>query len=282
MQTLIEKEKFSSSTKPDFSQKTGRELWALYLKSKLRQVIEHDKNSQMPIIKQINSNFSKNFFQRLINSPKKRILIGITGASASGKSTICSHINKMTHQLGMPVTIMSADNYFNDISELIKIYGDFDSLRDSGYDVDSPKSFQMKLLREDLKKLTSGKSIKMPQYLLNGTGVSVPCAIPVQAQKVIVVEGMATLYDEVKDLFDVKIFVDIDEKTQEKWFLDRAITRNQDRENAIKHLNYARNAYHKYIEPSKKEADIIINANAQLNYFCSIIEYIYTITNNCR
>ena len=282
MQALIEKEKHIETSKPDFSKKTGRELWAIYLKNKLKNVIEHDKKSQTPIIKHIKSNFSKTFFNRLINNPKKHILIAITGASASGKSTICSHINKMTYQLGMPVTIMSSDNYFNDISELIKIYGDFDSLRDSGYDVDSPKSFQMNLLRKDLEKLAQGEDIKMPHYLLNGTGISIPEAIPVKSKKIIVVEGMATLYDEVKDLFDVKIFVDIDEQTQEKWFLNRAITRNQDRENALKHLNYVRNAYKKYIEPSRADADIIINAKAQLNYFCSIIEYIYTITNNCR
>ena len=165
---------------------------------------------------------------------------------------------------------------------MIKIYGDFDTLRDSGYDVDSPNSFQMDLLREDLEKLSQGEDIKMPHYLPNGTGVSVPNAIPVKSDKIIVVEGMATLYDKVKDMFDVRIFVDVDENMQEKWFLERAITRNQDRDNAIKHLNYARTAYRKYIEPSRKDADIIINANAHLNYFCSIIEYIYTITNNCR
>ena len=282
MQILIEKEKQNNTTKPDFNQKTGRELWALYLRTKLGKIIEHDKNSSSPIIKEINSKFAKTFFKRLVETPKKHILVAITGASASGKSTICSHINKMTSQLNMPVTIMSSDNYFNDISDLIKVYGDFDTLRDSGYDVDSPKSFQMSTLKHDLEMLAMGQDIKIPHYLLNGTGVSIPEAIPVKSNKIIVVEGMATLYDEVKDLFDVKIFVDVDEKIQEKWFLDRAITRNQDRENAIKHLKYARNAYHKYIEPSRKEADIIINANAQLSYFCSIIEYIYTITNNCH
>ena len=282
MQVLIEKEKNITTQKPDFNQKTGRELWALYLRSKFLQILDHDKKSETPIIKQINPNFSKTFYKRLINNPQKHILVAITGASASGKSTICSHINKMTTQLDMPITIMSSDNYFNDISHLIKLYGNFDALRDNGYDVDSPKSFQMDVLRKDLQKLSSGEDIKMPHYLLNGTGISIPNAIPVKANKIIVVEGMATLYDEVKDLFDVKVFVDVDEKTQEKWFLDRAITRNQDRENAIKHLSYVRNAYHKYIEPSRKDADIIINAKAQLNYFCSIIEYIYTITNNCR
>ncbi len=282
MQGLIEKEKKTSTTKPDFNQKTGRELWALYLRSKFEQILSYDKKSPTPIIKELNSNFAKKFFKRLVNNPKKHILVAITGASASGKSTICSHINKMTTQLHMPVTIMSSDNYFNDISDLIKVYGDFDSLRDSGYDVDSPKSFQMNILKKDLISLADGQNIKTPHYLLNGTGISIPEAIPVEAKKIIVVEGMATLYDEVKDLFDVKIFVDVDEKVQEKWFLDRAITRNQDRENAIKHLKYARNAYHKYIEPSRKDADIIINSNAHLNYFCSIIEYIYTITNNCK
>lgn len=282
MQTLIEKERHLETEKPDFSKRTGRELWAKYLKLKLAKIIEHDRQSQTPIIKEINSNFADNFFNRLIDNPKKHILVAITGASASGKSTICSHINKMTSQLGMPVSIMGSDNYFNDISELIKIYGDFDTLRDSGYDVDSPNSFQMDLLREDLEKLSQGEDIKMPHYLPNGTGVSVPNAIPVKSDKIIVVEGMATLYDKVKDMFDVRIFVDVDENMQEKWFLERAITRNQDRDNAIKHLNYARTAYRKYIEPSRKDADIIINANAHLNYFCSIIEYIYTITNNCR
>ena len=282
MQALIEKEKNTSTSKPDFSQRTGRELWAMYLKTKFRQILDYDRKSETPIIKEINSKFAKAFFKRLIDNPKKHILVAITGASASGKSTICSHINKMTSQLQMPVTIFSSDNYFNDISDLIKLYGDFDSLRDNGYDVDSPKSFQMDLLKKDLELLSKGYDIKIPHYLPNGTGVSIPKAIPVQSKKIIIVEGMATLYDEVKDIFDVKIFVDVDEKIQEKWFLDRAITRNQDRENAIKHLNYARKAFHKYIEPSRAEADIIINSNAHLQYFCSIIEYIYTITNNCK
>ena len=107
----------------------------------------------------------------------------MTGASASGKSTICAQIQRITQELNLPVSILSTDNYFNDISDLIKVYGDFDRLRDIGYDVDSPKSFQMNLLRKDLEKLAKGEDIKMPHYLMNGTGVSIPEAIPVQAKK---------------------------------------------------------------------------------------------------
>jgi uridine kinase len=54
----------------------------------------------------------------------------------------------------MPVTILTTDNYFNDISELIAKFGSFDALRDNGYDVDSPSSFQLDILKEDLEKIS--------------------------------------------------------------------------------------------------------------------------------
>ena len=73
MQVLIEKEKHNVTSKPDFNQKTGRELWAMYLRSKFRQIIEHDQKSETPIIKTINSNFAKTFFKRLVENPKKHL-----------------------------------------------------------------------------------------------------------------------------------------------------------------------------------------------------------------
>ena len=47
-------------------------------------------------------------------------MVGITGESASGKSTICREISNIIKKFDMPVTILTTDNYFNDISELIK------------------------------------------------------------------------------------------------------------------------------------------------------------------
>ena len=55
--------------------------------------------------------------------------------------------------------------------------------------------------------LASGQDIKAPMYLPNGTGVSVPKALDVSSQKIIVVEGIATMYEDVKDVFDIKIYV---------------------------------------------------------------------------
>ena len=137
---LIEKEINSTDKflKPDFSQKTGRELLAYYLQSKFKQVLAYDTKAAEPIFIDVRYDFIQKFSKRLVSNPDKRILIGITGESASGKSTICREISNVISKFNMPVTILTTDNYFNDISELIKKYGTFDALRDNGYDIDSP------------------------------------------------------------------------------------------------------------------------------------------------
>ncbi len=276
----LEKEKIF---KPDFSSKSksGRELLAFYLQTKFKQIFLYDKKQQYPIINAISTDFISRFTKRIINNPTKRLLIGVTGESASGKSTICSEIQNVIGQFNMPVTVLSTDNYFNDISDLIKKYGSFDNVRDSGYDVDAPSSFQLDILREDLESLSVGIDIKAPMYLPNGTGISVPNAFEVKSQKIIVVEGIATMYEEVKDIFDIKIYVETDNELRRSRFISRAVEeRNQDEENALKHWNYISNAGEKYVKPFRKEADLVLNGNSDLKYFAQILEYIYNITNN--
>lgn len=282
MNFLFEKEEQQVKiTKPDFNTNSGREFFAQYLYSKFNQILEYDRKSNTPVFKSIKSDFYKRFMQRLIHNPEKHFLIGISGESASGKTTICNTIKKATQRHNMPVEILSADNYFRDISDLIKQHGSFDKLLASGYDVDSPDNFDMEQLYDDLYMLSKGFDVKIPEYLVNGTGVVVPKAIPKKAQKIIVVEGMATMYGKVADLFDIKLFVDISPDIQEKWFIYRAQTsRNQNEENARKQLAYVREASKKYILPKKDNSDIIINGASSLDYFIQIIDYIYQITNN--
>ena len=280
MLSLKEQEK-ERIFKPDFSSKSGRELLAFYLQTKFKQIFLYDKKQENPIINAISPDFISRFTKRIINNPTKRLLIGVTGESASGKSTICSEIQNVIGQFDMPVTVLSTDNYFNDISELINKYGSFDNVRDSGYDVDAPTSFQLDTLRQDLEELSVGLDVKAPMYLPNGTGVSVPNAIDVKSQKIIVVEGIATMYDEVKDIFDIKIYVETENELRRSRFMSRAVEeRNQDKENALKHWNYISNAGEKYVKPFRKEADLVLNGNSDLGYFAQILEYIYNITNN--
>lgn len=282
MQTLIEKENnlYNKIQKPDFSTKTGREFLAFYLQTKFKQIMAYDKKSDTPIFIDIKPDFINRFTKRIINNPEKRILVGICGESASGKTTICNTIKHSTEKLNMPVEIISSDNYFNDISELISIHGSFDTLLESGYDIDSPDNFQLEQLKIDLSQLSQGIDVKTPEYLINGSGVNVPNSLEAKAQKIIVVEGMASMYGDVHEVFDVKIYVDINRNTQREWYLQRAKSRNQSEENALKQLEYVRKASEKNILPQKGKADIIINGTSSLAYFTQILEYIHTITNS--
>ena len=280
---LIEKELASSDKimKPDFNQKTGRELLAFYLQSKFKQVLSYDNKATEPIFIEVRYDFIQKFSRRLIQNPSKRIMIGITGESASGKSTICKEIQNVINKFNMPVTILTTDNYFNDISGLIKEYGTFDNLRDSGYDVDAPNNFQLEVLKEDLERISQGEDVYSPEYLLNGTGVSVPKAKHIPSNKIVVVEGMASMYGDNKDIYDIKVYIETDLDIRRDRFLKRAYTeRNQDLENAKKHWEYILGAGEKYVKPYRAEADIILNGDSNLAYFSQILEYIHTITNN--
>ena len=283
MQLLIDKEIHSEDKilKPDFSSKTGREFLAFYLQSKFKQILAHDKKCENPIFMQVNPDFISRFTKRLINMPSKRMLIGITGESASGKSTICNEIKRNIEKFSMPVSVLSTDNYFNDISDLIKKYGSFDSLTDNGYDVDAPESFQLELLKHDLIELSEGKSISAPKYIANGTGISLPHAQNISSNKIVVVEGIATMYEDVKDIFDIKIYVETDNEIRRNRFMKRAQEeRNQTEENAAKHWEYLLSAGQKYVVPFRNCADFVLDGNSDLSYFGQILEYIYTVTNN--
>ena len=89
------------------------------------------------------------------------------------------------------------------------------------------------------------------------------------------------MYDAIKDVFDIKIYVETDKEIRRSRFVSRAIEeRNQDEENALKHWDYISQAGEKYVKPFRKEADLVLNGNSDLSYFAQILEYIYTITNN--
>lgn len=266
--------------KPDFSSKEGRGILAYFLQKEFEYILNIDKDAETPFFKSVKEDFVQRFTKRIIENPEKRIMIGICGESASGKTTICKHIKKSVDKYGLPVQIISTDNYFNDISDLIKQYGGFDKFLESGYDLDAPSNFMTDQLKEDLRMLAEGHDVMTPQYLINGTGVNVPKSLPAKSQKIIAVEGLAAMYDNVYDLFDIKIYIDIDRQEQEERFLVRAASRNQNRENALKQLKYIREASEKYILPHKHKWDIIVNGSVSIPYFEQIIEYLYGITNN--
>ncbi len=280
VKNLLENQLKEKIQKPNCKTRSGRSFLAFYLQTKFRQIINHDKKSPKQIILSYRENFLDEFSTRLINRPNDRILIALSGESASGKSTICNQITKCIKELNLPVNILTADNYFKDISQLIKKYGNFDLLRDAGYDVDAPENFDLDLLRNDILTLQKGEDILSPEYLVNGEGKSKPKSIPVKSQKIIIVEGMCSIYDKIQDVFDIKIYIDLDDTERKKRFLNRAKQRNQDENNALKHWDYIQTAGKKYVASNKDKCDIILNGECDLEYFSHMVEYINLITNN--
>ena len=240
----------------------------------LMKIIERYSSDETNVIKSIKPDFI-NKIEKLLT--QKNITLAISGESASGKSTFVESIQDYISFLqefseDNILTIISGDNYFNDISKEIKQYGSFNALIDSGYNPDAPESFQLDLMREDIANLKNGIDIKIPQYKVNGTGISVPKAIEKKSSDINIVEGICVLYDKVHDLFDIKIYIDVDENIRKERYLSRAKQRNQSLEEVKEQWEIVNKSAIKYIRPTKKHADIVINGSIdikQLKNFAS-------------
>ena len=78
----------------------------------------------------------------------------------------------------------------------------------------------------------------------------------------------------MKNAFDLNVYVDIDDKTRQKRFLDRAGSRNQTKEDAINHFNYTEFAASKYIVPNKSSADLVLDGNTHIDYVSHLLNKI--------
>ena len=94
VKNLLENQLKEKIQKPNCKTRSGRSFLAFYLQTKFRQIINHDKKSPKQIILSYRESFLDEFSTRLINRPNDRILIALSGESASGKSTICNQITK--------------------------------------------------------------------------------------------------------------------------------------------------------------------------------------------
>ena len=89
------------------------------------------------------------------------------------------------------------------------------------------------------------------------------------------------MFDAVRDIFDIKLYVESDNIIRKRRFMHRACEeRNQTPENALKQWNYLETAGYQYVRPHRNSADFVLNGNSDLGYFSQILEYLYTITNS--
>ena len=236
------------------------------------RIIEEDKRRNVPVIKFIRQGFLMSLAEKFAGKSRHVNFIGITGESASGKSTFVRTIINKIREIEQEkskslLNFVSTDNYFNDISDKIEKYGSFDNfLEQENYNPDAPTSFRLKLMKEHFKKLAKKQNVYIPEYKVDGTGRSIDNAILVETAPIILTEGIAVFYPDVRDLFDIRFYVEVDEEIRLKRYIKRAIeSRNQTELDAIKQYETVNKSAKIHLRPQKKYADVIINGNANIS-----------------
>ncbi len=180
------------------------------------------------------------------------ILIIVAGGSASGKSTVVAQM--MEHLDPNEVGIICEDNYYNDQSNLT-----MEERMQTNYD--HPNSFDVNLLYKQLKQLLHGEAIEEPVYDFKNHNRKAEEHILVEPKKVIILEGILTLYDKrIRDLANIKIYVECDSDIRFIRRLERdTVERGRSQSFVIKqYLETVKPSHEAYINPTKRYADIII------------------------
>lgn len=181
----------------------------------------------------------------------KPVIILVAGGSASGKTTVVEKIIKKTNH--KDVIIIKHDDYYKDQAEL--------SLEQrSKVNYDHPDSLDNELLYTHLNDLLNNRSIFMPQYdFINSTRSNK--TIKTEPKPVIIVEGILVLTDpRIRDLADIKIFVESDDDIRFIRRLKRdLIERGRSLDSIInQYLTTVKPMHYAFVKPTKRDADIII------------------------
>lgn len=181
----------------------------------------------------------------------KKLLIGIAGGTGSGKSTVAREILKSINEKN--VAIIEQDSYYKDQSHL-----SFEDRVNINYD--HPFAFDNELLIKHLKELLNDKPIEKPIYDFE-QHTRKEETITVYSREIIILEGILILNDEeIRNLCDIKVFVDTDSDVRVIRRIQRDIKeRGRSLDSVIKqYMSTVRPAHLQFIEPTKKYADIII------------------------
>ncbi|MCH5217051.1 MAG: uridine kinase [Muribaculaceae bacterium] len=179
------------------------------------------------------------------------LIIGIAGGTGSGKTTVVrSILDSLPRE---EVAVIPQDCYYNDnkhipLEERLKM------------NYDEPAAIEWTLLCEHLKQLKEGKTVQMPTYDFI-TCARLAKTVTVEPREVVVVEGILVLADKpLRDMMDVKVFVDADADERLIRVIHRdCIERGRTPQMVIDRYEETLKPMHElYIEPSKRYADLIV------------------------
>jgi len=183
------------------------------------------------------------------------MLIGVAGGTGSGKTTLTQHLKD---SFGPDVTVISHDSYYK--RQEGRTYEER-----AAQNYDHPSAFDTELLISHLHDLKEGRSIQCPVYSFadhNRTGETVT----VDPARVIIVEGILIFQNPtLRELFDIKIFVEADADVR---ILRRILRDVEERGRTLQsvvnqYLNTVKPMHEQFVEPSRKYADIIVLEGGQ-------------------
>lgn len=178
------------------------------------------------------------------------IVIGIAGGTGSGKTTLTQHL---IETFGGDVSVVYHDNYY-------KAHPNMTYEERAALNYDHPDAFDTELMVEDMKTLCSGKTIHCPvyDYTIHNRGGD---TVEVPPTKVVIVEGILIFHPkELRDLMDIKIFVDTDADVRILRRILRDVKeRGRNLESVIKqYLNTVKPMHEQFVQPSRQHSDIVV------------------------
>ncbi|KAA9301684.1 MULTISPECIES: uridine kinase [Aerococcus] len=181
----------------------------------------------------------------------QQIVIGVTGGTGSGKTTITNRI--MEEFKDVSIVYIPQDAYYKDQSHLT-----MEERQQTNYD--HPLAFDMELLKEHISQLSQGQAIDMPVYDFAEHNRSQE-TVHVEPKKIIILEGILSLYDpELRDLMTIKVFVDTDADIRIIRRIKRDMAeRGRSLDSVInQYMSVVKPMHEEFIEPTKRFADLII------------------------
>jgi uridine kinase len=179
------------------------------------------------------------------------VVIGVAGGSGSGKTTV---VRRILESLGPDqVTVLEHDRYYRDRADL--------RLEErAALNYDHPDSLETDLLVRHISDLKSGRSIEVPLYDF-ALYARRPVTETIAPRKTIIIEGILIFTDRaLRELMDVKVFVDADADTRFIRRLQRDVAeRGRTMESVVEqYLGTVKPMHFEFVEPTKRYADIII------------------------
>jgi uridine kinase len=187
----------------------------------------------------------------MIETFSKPLVVGIAGGTGSGKTTVAK---KIMSAVGRDkVALLDQDSYYRDLSHM-----SLEDRRQTNFD--HPDSVEFELVRHHVRELVAGRGVSKPVYSFK-TSTRTGETVDMAPAEVVIIEGILALWDEdLRQLMDIKIFVE----TEDDIRIIRRLTRDvQERGRTLEHvvdqyLATVRPMHLTFVEPTKRYANLII------------------------